>query len=123
LAEERALVWHALPDLRKKRGPAALGLEDEPVLAGADLAHQVRFVRKPDRPGRGKERDLDFALRPLGRAQFREARIAERRRERVFGHVLRERPRRLEAADAAAQLAILQESDERGPGALEPRGI
>src|SRR5262249_24972487 len=42
LAEEHALVRNALPDLRKKRGPATLRLEDEAVLAGADLAHEIR---------------------------------------------------------------------------------
>ena len=49
----------------------------------------------------------------------REARVAERRGDGVRAHVRRERPVRLEAADAAAQRAVLPQRDERRAGRRE----
>src|SRR5581483_8695823 len=49
------------------------------------------------------------------------ARIAVRRGAGVLRHVPRKRARRLEAADAAAQRAVLGQGDEGRAGLLQPR--
>src|SRR5688500_15046403 len=60
-------------------------------------------------------------MRPFFHAERREARVAECCAERVLRHVFGERARGLQAADAATQLAVLDQRDEAGADLLEPR--
>ena len=88
VGEEDALVGDVFPDLRQERGAPAVGFEDHAVLARLDLREQVGLVGEAQRLRRRKQRHLDAALRPFGGGHGREARVAERRGERVLRHVL-----------------------------------
>src|SRR2546421_7053925 len=113
LGEELALVGNALPDLRQESGAPAVALEDDAVLALADLREEIGLVAEAHRLRRGKERHLDANCRPLGSGERRKARIAERSGVRVLRRIVPQRTRGLEAADAAAQRAVLGQRDER----------
>src|SRR5688572_10421489 len=123
LAQERPRLGYALPYLRQEGRPAAVGLHDETIAAGRDLLEKVRFIAEAQAPRRRKQRHLHLAVRPFVRFKRAKTRIAKRRAERILDDIVAERFRRLEAADAASQLALLRERDEARPGLTQPRRL
>src|SRR5262249_36903436 len=120
--DERAGLGDRLPDLREEGRPAMMtGVEHDAVDAGPQLAQQVLFVVERDRLVRAQERHLDRDRAEFARGEWQEARIAKRRGPRVGANIDREPAARLERADAAAEVGLLAQRDERRAGLFERR--
>ena len=90
--------------------------DDEAVTADLDGAGIARI----DLLERTEDGYFDVEIVELGRADGIEARVLARRADRDTGDLLGERPPALERADAAAQLSVAFERDERA-GRLRQR--
>ncbi len=103
------------------RSRGACAFQDDAVDARLQPGQCVGLGRKPQRCSRRQQRHLDARLRQFVGRQRREARIAEGRRTGILAHVLGQRSPRFEAADAAAQTALLGQCHEGGPGRRQRR--
>ena len=120
MAHEDVRVAELFPHLRQKRAAVITVLKDDSVDAGAQLRERVRFVAIIQPLRRREHRDLDADAIELFTRQGLEAWIAHRCSHRTCFYVRTERAMRFERANAAAQLAVFRQRDERCAGRFEP---
>ena len=86
--------------------------QDQSVETGAQLGKGIGLVLEVHRLGSFEQGNLNAGAIEFVFAERREAWIAKRRSDRIFGDVLRQRPMRLQAADTSAQITVLRQRDE-----------
>ena len=109
-----------LPDLREKRGPPRAVLKNDPVDAGTEATQGIGFAAECEWLWHGQHGNLDAYGGQFVGFEGWKARVVKSGGAGVVRHVVVKRAMRFERADAAAQLPVKRECDERGRRFIEP---